>query len=397
MDKHRLQELLEKELNESKDTVLGDFVRTLIHACRNQKIVPVGDALAAAFDLLVATFYYQKVPSKGWISCSFGEERIYFPYVNACPRCTIEGRFVHHKALKTQSANIGAAAIKALILFIREWFELMDNQLMVLKGEEPVDLLIYDKINQTVLLAEVKSAPLLTLPLVLIPDRPSDETDTHEVTTVSRLLGADLGLLLPVFGVNGWESEQMSFSEKFDGSDSYFVRMITEKIQDNRFWKTYLTSWQNAFKAYENKDKDQAIFWLTNGCGVPYPVPTTWPDRAGSGRETISDGKTSVGMDRTDDIKKGVYQLLKLRMAAANQDYIVKVAILSNTHAARHHQEYIEPIENVMWLISDAEDINVAGDIPLTTPVYNLFDGIITFTKVYTRDSWIKKHLNFND
>lgn len=391
-----MQELLEKELNESKDTLLGDFVRTLIQSCRNQQVIAVGDALAAAFDLLVGVFYYQKVPSKGWISCSFSEEQIYFPYVNACPRCTIEGRFVHHKALKSQSANIGAATIKALVLFTREWFELTGSQLTVLKGEEPVDLLIYDKLNQIILLAEVKSAPLLTLPLVLNPDRPSEELNTHEATTVSRLLGAELGVLLPVYGSSGWQTEAHFFSEKFDGSDLYFIRMITEKVREGQFWKTYLISWQEAFRAYATKNKEQTIFWLTNGCGVPSPVPPTWPDRVGTGRETISDGKTSVGLDRTDDIKKGVYQLLKLRMAAINQDYTVKVAILSNTHAARHHEEYIGPIENVMWLILDTEAINVVGDLPLTTPVYNLFDGIITFTKTYTRDGWIKEHLNFN-
>ena len=40
----------------------------------------------------------------------------------------------------------------------------------------------------------------------------------------------------------------------------------------------------------------------------PRPRPSHWRKRRnGQGVETVSDGKTSVGMDRTDDIKKSIY------------------------------------------------------------------------------------------
>ena len=167
MDKHKLTELLDKELNEEKDTVLGDFVSLLVRQSQQQKVVPLGLALAASFDLLVGLFYYQKVPNSGWIRCSHGDERYYYPFVNVCPRCATEQEPFYHKVTKNQSANIGADTIKALILFIKEWFLVNGSRLKVCKGEEPVDLCIFDEPNETVLLAEVKSAPLLTLPLVI--------------------------------------------------------------------------------------------------------------------------------------------------------------------------------------------------------------------------------------
>ena len=397
MDKQKLQELLNKSLNESKDTILTQLVSQLTERCRDQKLVPTGIALAASFDLLVAIFYYQKIPNRGWLLCSHGPERHYFPFVNVCPRCALEREPFYHKAGKSQSANIGTATIKALILFIQEWFLLSDSSLKVLKGEEPVDLCIVDEKTNTLLLAEVKSAPLLTLPLVVIPEKADAEKNLHEVLTMNTLKGTDMGVALPEFTDRGWQMKTIPFSRPFDNTDTYFVEMMAELVGQDGFFVSYLSTWKTAFNTYSDKNKAEAIFWLTNGCGVPSPVPLNWPDRAGSGRETISDGKTSVGLDRTDDIKKGVYQLLKLRMTPITQDYTIKVAIVSNAHAARHHEEYIKPIENVMWLESDKDDVINTGDLPDTTPVYNLFDGIVTFTECFTKDSWIKHIFNFND
>ena len=192
MDKHKLEELLNKELNENKDTVLTSFVNELINRCRQQSAIPVGVALAASFDLLVAVFYYQKVPNRNWLLCSHGPETYYFPFVNVCPRCALEREPFYHKAGKSQSANIGTATIKALILFIQEWFTLSNSNLKVLKGEEPVDLCIIDEDNKTLLLAEVKSAPLLTLPLIIIPEKADAETNIHETLTMSTLKGANM-------------------------------------------------------------------------------------------------------------------------------------------------------------------------------------------------------------
>ncbi len=396
MDKRKLDELLDKELNEEKDTVIGDFVSLLVRRCQQQKSVPLGIALAASFDLLVRLYYYKGVTNQGWILCSCGDERYYFPFVNVCPRCALEREPFHHKAGKGSSANIGNTAVKALILFIKEWFSMNGSRLKVYKGEEPVDLFVIDEANGTILLAEVKSAPLLTLPLVITPDNPNGDFDGHESLTMSTLKGATMGLLLPVFEEGIWKADTWNFSKVFDESKTFFVDMLTELVETDEFFSTYLQTWQRGIVAYLLKEKTEPIFWLTNGCGVPAPVPVNWPNRPRTGRETISDGKTSVGLDRTDDIKKGVYQLLKLRLTPINQDYTVKIGIVSNIHALRHHEDYIEPIEDVMWLKTSETDVITAKDLPGETPVYNLFDGIITFTRTYTRDSWVKRNFDFN-
>ncbi len=52
------------------------------------------------------------------------------------------------------------------------------------------------------------------------------------------------------------------------------------------------------------------MYYLANASGSP---PKIAKDRDGwPKKESISDSKTSAGMDRTDDIKKGIYQSLKI-------------------------------------------------------------------------------------
>lgn len=108
------------------------------------------------------------------------------------------------------------------------------------------------------------------------------------------------------------------------------------------FLKTYFQFWQSALKSYGQRDQ-RDIFWLTNACGQPNPRPEDWPRRTGaSGYESISDSKTSVGMDRTDDLKKATYQVLKIGAEGKpNNRFTYKVGLVSNIHAVRHFDAYI--------------------------------------------------------
>ncbi len=137
---------------------------------------------------------------------------------------------------------------------------------------------------------------------------------------------------------------------------------------------------------------------MTNGCGQPSPRPSHWPKRkSGDGYEAISDAKTSVGMDRTDDIKKGIYQVLKLGAESkpnASQ-FEVKTALISNVHAARHSDNYLLALQDIVWTLDKSGNARKAADLPPETLLYNLFDGIISFTETYARDEWLKTTFEF--
>jgi hypothetical protein len=96
-------------------------------------------------------------------------------------------------------------------------------------------------------------------------------------------------------------------------------------------------------------------------------------------------------MDRTDDLKKGIYQVLKLgslgKPVSGKWNY--KVAIISNIHAARHFEEYLESLKNVVWTIDASGKAKKIADLPEEQAVYNLFDGLVALTSTFCRDEWI--------
>jgi hypothetical protein len=101
-------------------------------------------------------------------------------------------------------------------------------------------------------------------------------------------------------------------------------------------------------------------------------------------------------MDRTDDIKKATYQVLKIATAAKPKaTYKIKTALLSNIHAVRHHETYLTALQDIVWTPDSSRQAKRVGDLPDEQAMYNLFDGIISFTKNYARDEWIEENFQF--
>jgi len=101
-------------------------------------------------------------------------------------------------------------------------------------------------------------------------------------------------------------------------------------------------------------------------------------------------------MDRTDDLKKATYQILKIGAEGhPTTDYSLKVAILSNIHAARHFDNYLAAFKDIVWTRDPTGQVKLAKQLPPDTEIYNLFDGIITLTHLLARDDWIRNSFDF--
>lgn len=102
-------------------------------------------------------------------------------------------------------------------------------------------------------------------------------------------------------------------------------------------------------------------------------------------------------MDRTDDIKKGIYQVLKLgvegKLSGSDWDY--KVGIISNIHPARHFDEYLKSLKDIVWTNDVTGNAKFIGDLPDEQPLYNLFDAIVALTQTFTRDEWLGKLFSY--
>lgn len=357
-----------------------------------------GLALAAFYDLAIAAAYYSCITNSGWIYCrNDGNPKLVLPFVNCCPIHAINGQFVFHKSSKPTSAIIGTATSRVLLLFFQSIFNKTGKKLKVYNASEPADAIILDNANHNAFFAEIKASPLLTMAIAMgcneitdTDERGNQVSVEHCSTKNTNLFGSDLFVMLPKEAEAGkWKFTYYPLGKKANKEDVFFSYSgISSLLDDVDFINDYLSYWKTSFNLYCQKDNRSNIFWFTNACGKPAPLPDDWE----GGTTCISDAKTSVGMDRTDDIKKGIYQVLKLGSEGkhVHSKWNYKVGIISNIHPARHFTEYIKPIKDLIWTTATEKNIKFAADLPKDTPLYNLFDGILTFTESYIRDSWLQ-------
>ena len=378
------------------------LIARLVNIAKNQQTIdlPFGIKIAAFYDLAIAAVYYTNITNTGWLYCNEDSPKLVLPFVNCCPIHALEGKFVFHKSSKPTSAKIGQATSRVLLLFYREIFTAFDLDIDVLKATEPADAIFLDKARGNVFFGEIKSSPLLTPALIMDCEEQTTYDKegniipmSHKPTDNSHINNNELFVMIPHKNSEAqWIPQYFSIDSKQSNSDDEFAyKGILNLIKDKDFLHTYLNYWNESYIAYSQKDTSNNIFWLTNACGKPTDLPDDWS----GGVTCISDEKTSVGMDRTDDIKKGIYQVLKLGSEGKNVNTLFhyKVGIISNIHPIRHFNVYLKPIKDLVWTITEQEGVSYAKELPPEQPIYNLFDGIITFTKLYSRDGWISSLL----
>jgi hypothetical protein len=366
-------------------------------------------ALAAGFDLLMSAEYYSSVGHTGWMYCPqpYDVPLLFYPYTNTCPRCIFSHKFEFHKANKPKSGSIGSISSLLLLLYFQRLLHKAGRDVEIRKGREPVDAIVIDWATHipTLLFAEIKAAPLVTLPLA-IPSQImiSEELDAeiitkHRSTDYSALFGTDISLVLPTFIDNVWHPIVLPFGVKKDSNDQVWAyEGISRLLEMPNFLENYFAFWSNALNLYESRNTiPNPNFWLTNACGQPYPRLDNWPVRKdATGYESVSDSKTSVGMDRTDDIKKATYQVLKLGAEGKpSQKFAYKTGIVSNIHAVRHFDQYLTSLKDIVWTREPTGEITRVGDLHPNTEIFNLFDGIISLTDIVGRDPWIKSLFDF--
>jgi hypothetical protein len=389
-------------------TLANELIQQAFQAAAN-KGCPVGMSLAAAFDLFVAAEYYKSVAHKGWYYCPAGEPALFYPFTNTCPRCLLKGEFYYEMANKPGSGLIGQATARLLSVFLEQLFIRAGRRLRIYRGVEPIDMLIFDELQNIVLLSEIKAAPLTTLALVVRSEKLTDsvegetvDVDAHTRSDNPFLSLSEIYMLLPTKQYGNHRYRLISLGTKDVPSDkTWAYRSIEHALQnDPAFFHEYLDFWMVAFDAYKLSNRtDSTYFWFTNACGQPNPRPSQWPRRRlGEGYESVSDAKTSVGMDRTDDIKKGIYQVLKIGAESKpnKSAFAVRTALISNIHAVRHYHEYLATLEDIVWTLDRGRKARKVEDLPAKSDVYSLFDGIISFTESSIRDEWIEENFSFS-
>ncbi|MDB9494864.1 hypothetical protein PN441_14590 [Spirulina major CS-329] len=314
-------------------------------------------------DSHIKAFCFDLVMSAAYVDATSGIEKsiekcegitkkynAHLGFINLCSPCYInKSIWSYQKAVKPQSGALGKLSSELILRFIEKLYPQLVEVLAV-GGIEFVDAVLKHK-NGMIILAEVKSAPLLTYPFLFkIPK--SCLTGNHEnaVITSSQLRACDSAMYLH----NGGTIELGKV-----GNPMWPFRPLVNFImneKNSKFIDGCINDWLLARDAYSTKDRQNKMYYLANASGHPPIIAKErdeWPHK-----ESISDGKTSAGMDRTDDIKKGIYQSLKIGTYVKNMPHI-KTAIISNLPAYRHGKEYVSPFLSMLWgLESDLENMN---------------------------------------
>lgn len=296
-------------------------------------------------------------------------------FINLCSSCHDQGVWQYQKAAKPQSGALGKLSSEVVLKFV-EHLSTDIEKVIVLGGSGYADAVIRHRSGITIL-AEVKAAPLITYPLLLsVLSLKQNQQHSKAILTASQLKSCQSaidmhGVVIPL-GLVG--SQNWPFKA--------FVDFVEDDDNSKLLNKCFL-NWQEARRAYVNKDKTNPFYYLTNACGNP-PIEAKrvygWPSN-----EVISDGKTSVGMDRTDDIKKAVYQTLKIGITHQYQRHYT-TAIVSNLPAYRHGLDYVDPVLTVLW--GNEVDIQeIAGVSGISREkLHYVFDYIITLSDPVLRE-----------
>ena len=298
-------------------------------------------------------------------------------FINLCSPCfEVNQEWIYQKAVKPQSGVLGKLSSEIILRFIDKLFPNICEVIAI--GGVAVADAILKHTNGTIILAEVKSAPLLTYPF-LFKVQDSNTNGIHEKLTITTSQLHQCNSAIYLHGENIIELGKV-------GNNQWPFKPIVDFITNEKNKKIINESvaiWNLAKKSYIDRNKKNKMYYLSNACGNPPKIAKdrdSWPQRV-----TISDGKTSAGMDRTDDIKKGIYQVLKIGTEIKHiPEY--KTALISNLPAYRHRNEYVEPFINMLWgLEENIEDIKGEKSIKLDN-LRRVFDFIITLEEPILRD-----------
>lgn len=336
---------------------------------------------AFCFDLIMSCSYIEATSGleKHIEECgnSPSNYNAHLGFINLCSPCYSSAeKWSYQKAVKPQSGALGKLSSEVILRFIEKLCPELDEVITV-GGTEAADAILKHSSGITIL-AEVKSAPLLTYPFVFKVNNSCLNGEHEKVTiTTSQLKVCDSAIYL--------HNNNVIDLGEVGGNLWPFKPLIDFIINpsNSNFIDSCIDQWLDAKDDYSNKDRTNRLYYLANASGNPPKVAKerdNWPKKV-----SISDSKTSAGMDRTDDIKKAIYQSLKIG-TNVKSDRSIKTAIISNLPAYRHGDEYVTPFVNMYWgLDQDLVEFGGSKAIMLND-LRRAFDFIITLEEPILRN-----------
>ncbi|GAK61022.1 hypothetical protein U27_00920 [Candidatus Vecturithrix granuli] len=350
-------------------------------------------ALPALFDLVVSAKYAAKMLSDGgWVYCAgedtSGQSALYFPFLNTCPRCSVQrGLKPLVKSNKPQSAIIGDIASDTTLQILSVVLNQINPSVKIGKNSDrqaDVDFVIYDQ--HLLALGEIKSSPLVIYPLAIALERPMTEVrnggsiakrDHTQATT--DIMTANIAFYLP-------HRAQRIKLGGYNTTD-WPYHALTNYLSNSKHVALFIAAWKELYEVYlgtaektENQRHIDNRRWLLCGCGGK-----------------VDDSKNAPGMDRTDDIKKGLYQVLKFGAYYKDQCPLrrLRAVLSSNFFPHRKFDHYLKDMHDVL-LTRERYSITLRGKNDKEKIAFHkhnlfyLYDALLCFTRSLYNDQHLQ-------
>lgn len=347
--------------------------------------------LSAAFDLVSnAEYIHGRVVNSKWIYCNRqGNPKAYYSFLKQCPHCSVEfdlGPRLNGAQHKPTSHHIGEITTVVSVLLLQMIAAANDEPFAVAtitKQSHDVDAIGYR--DNFLVLFEIKASPMVTFPLVVELPEPLFTDASGEPREYSRhslvdmnLAGASLSLAVPHRGWSIPLGEKTASSWPYEPMIEYFRR--PQNFRD------YLAAWIELYRAYSTPKTQRVgraarLAYLVNGWG-----------------DEIDSNKTKPGLGRTDDIKKGTYQLVKFGSYYRDDSSALKVrgALVANLDPVFLRAGYIDGLIDIRW--GQGDDFVLEGEhykIHKDSLKY-LYDAIFAFNRPTLNDPGLQTALDLD-
>jgi hypothetical protein len=359
--------------------------------------------LSAIFDYATNVEYcstrLNRITDNKWIYCTThtkgqggtdatAQARVFFSFLKQCPCCClslglgarIEG--AQHKPASHHIGEISGSLMGMVLVPLLSSHEPPLTYAMVTKQSHSVDAVAFSK--DIAVLFEIKASPLVTFPLAAdLPRMLKRETDDGSQDYLNHQLvdfrydSADLYFFVP------HRDGRIPLGRAT--SPTWPYEPATEYVAHADGFLDYLSAWGELFEAFSVPKTERAgriakVAYLTNGWG-----------------DEIDSNKTKPGLGRTDDLKKGTYQLLKY--GAYYKDRCKRnalfSALLANLDPVNLWAAYLERLIDVRWTKDEyVREQATVYEVPLERLHY-LYEALVALNRPTINEPVLRSIFDF--
>ncbi len=302
--------------------------------------------LAAMFDLACNIEYvHGRLVNSKWIYCHRPDAKqptAYYSFLKQCPTCCLDLGLEKRLAgaqHKPSSHHIGEITMTAMAMLLKFVMSAAPNPLslaVITKQSHDVDAVAFR--DDLFLLLEVKASPMVSFPIGMELPEPlfAEAAEGRKEFRQHSLIDvpvdyAKLFLFLP--------HRQKRFALPRGDDNNWPYDAATACFSQPANLLEYFSAWLELFYAYsvhktERNERETVLAYLVNGWG-----------------DEIDSNKTKPGLGRTDDIKKGTYQLLKFGAYYAddNSNLPMRGALATNLDPLFLRADYFTKLSDIRW------------------------------------------------